>query len=37
MVERKAKFGENVVVGDADGNPIIMSAKEALVIYTPKP
>lgn len=30
MLERKAKLGENVVVGDSKGEPHIMTAREAL-------
>ena len=30
LVERKAKLGENVVVADLDGMPMIISAEEAL-------
>ena len=30
MLERKTKLGENVVVADADGNPITIPAEEAL-------
>lgn len=30
LFERKAKLGENVVVADADGMPITISAEEAL-------
>lgn len=36
MVERKAKLGETVVIADADGNPIEISAEEALSIYDTK-
>ncbi len=30
LFERKAKLGENVVVADLDGMPMIISAEEAL-------
>lgn len=30
MLERKAKLGESVVYADADGNPYVISAAEAL-------
>lgn len=30
MLERKAKLGEPVVVADANGQPILISAEEAL-------
>ena len=30
LFERKAKLGEKVVVADADGNPVVISAEEAL-------
>lgn len=30
LFERKAKLGENVVVADSDGMPLIISAEEAL-------
>lgn len=30
MLERKAKLGEPVIVADADGNPVEISAEEAL-------
>ena len=30
MLQRKAKLGESVVVADADGNPQIIPAQEAL-------
>ena len=33
MIERKAKLGERVVIADADGNPIEISAEEALKLY----
>ena len=33
MIERKAKLGESVVIADADGNPIEISAEEALKLY----
>ena len=33
MIERKAKLGETVVIADADGNPIEISAEEALKLY----
>ncbi len=36
MIIRKAKLGEKVIVGDADGNPIELSASEALPLY-PEP
>lgn len=33
MLERKAKLGETVIIADAEGNPIELSADEALRIY----
>lgn len=30
LFERKAKLGENVVVADSDGMPLIITAEEAL-------
>lgn len=36
MLERKAKLGETVIIADSDGNPIEVSAEEALSIYTNK-
>lgn len=33
MLERKAKLGEKVVIADAEGRPIEVSAEEALPIY----
>ncbi len=33
MLERKAKLGETVVIADANGKPIVISAEEALHIY----
>lgn len=30
MLERKAKLGETVVVADSEGNPITITAEEAL-------
>ena len=30
MLERKAKLGESVVYADADGNPYVITAEEAL-------
>lgn len=30
LFERKAKLGENVVVADADGQPVTITAQEAL-------
>lgn len=30
MLERKAKLGEPVIVADTDGNPVEISAEEAL-------
>ena len=33
MIERRAKLGESVVIADADGNPIEISAEEALKLY----
>lgn len=33
MLERKAKLGENVVIADDEGNPLIMSADKALQIF----
>lgn len=30
LFERKAKLGEPVVIADADGQPLIISAEEAL-------
>ncbi len=34
MIIRKAKLGEAVVVADSDGQPLIISAEEALQRYT---
>lgn len=34
MLERKAKLGENVVIADANGKPISISAEDALQIFT---
>lgn len=36
MIERKAKLGETVVIADAEGKPIEVSAEEALRIYNSK-
>ncbi len=36
MLERKAKLGEEVVIADAAGNPITISAEEALQIFNRK-
>lgn len=33
MLERKARLGETVVIADANGNPIEISAEEALKHY----
>jgi len=33
MVERKIKLGEPVVISDTYGNPLVVSAKEALPLY----
>ncbi len=33
LLERKAKLGETVVIADADGKPIEVSAQEALRIF----
>lgn len=33
MLERKAKLGEKVVIGDKNGMPIQISAEEALLRY----
>lgn len=33
MLERKAKLGENVVISDADGRPLIIPAEEALKLF----
>lgn len=30
MLERKAKLGENIIIADADGQPIEIPASEAL-------
>jgi len=34
MLERKAKLGENVVIADANGKPISISAEDSLQIFT---
>lgn len=36
MLERKIKLGESVVTADSNGNPIILSAEEALKIFESK-
>lgn len=36
MLERKAKLGETVVIADAEGKPVEISAIEALRIYSSK-
>lgn len=36
MVERKAKLGETIVIADADGKPIEISAKDAINRYSNK-
>lgn len=36
MLERKIKLGEKVVIADALGNPISISAEEALKIFEGK-
>lgn len=36
LVEQKAKLGENVVIADKNGQPLIISAKDALHLYTGK-
>lgn len=36
LIERKAKLGENVVIADKNGQPLIISAKDALHLYTGK-
>lgn len=33
MIERKAKLGEPVVIADADGKPLVITAEEALKLY----
>lgn len=33
MLERKAKLGEPVVIADSDGQPLVVSAEEALRIF----
>jgi len=33
MLERKAKLGENVVIADNEGNPLIVPADKALQIF----
>lgn len=33
LLERKAKLGEKVVIADENGNPLKVSAEEALKLY----
>lgn len=33
MLERKAKLGESVVIADAEGHPVTVSAQEVLRSY----
>lgn len=33
MLERKAKLGEPVVIADSDGQPLVVTAEEALRIF----
>lgn len=33
MLERKSKLGENVVIADDNGNPVVVSAEKALQIF----
>ena len=33
MVERKAKLGESVVIADINGNPMVISASDALKFF----
>lgn len=37
MVERKARLGESIVIADEAGQPVIISAKEALHLYVCEP
>lgn len=37
MLERKSKLGESVVIADSNGNPLIISANEALRILKDTP
>ncbi len=34
MLERKAKLGENVVIADSDGNPLVLPAEKALQLFS---
>ena len=34
MVERKAKLGESIVIADENGMPLVISAQEALPLYS---
>lgn len=34
LLERKAKLGETVVIADANGQPLVVPAAEALKLYT---
>lgn len=36
MLVRKAKLGEPVAIADAKGNPMIVSAEEALALFNKK-
>lgn len=36
MLQRKAKLGETVVIADKEGNPLEISAEEALLLYDRK-
>lgn len=33
MLERKVKLGENVVIADDNGNPVVVTADKALQIF----
>lgn len=37
MVERKARLGEDVVIADHDGQPLTISAADALPLYQVQP
>ncbi len=37
MVERKARLGEDVVIADQDGQPLTISAADALPLYQAQP
>lgn len=36
LLERKAKLGEKVIIADNQGNPVKVSAEEALRLYKPR-